>query len=149
MAVDLTSLKPVWLTFDAMRCGYCDLILSSMAFSIILDKWDLTTMVLISSRLQGPLESVFWRGTRRPTLRYSGIYALFSESAISDITLFPSSSFLVRRLPSKQSGPSPLLKLDCLVAYLMSSRLKVPVVLIISSAISMSWVTLSSRCCYM
>ena len=95
-------------------------------------------MGLISSRLQGPLVNVFCKGTKRPTLRYSGICAVFSESAISYITLSPSDTFLVRRLPSKQSGPSPLLKLDYLVAYLMSSRLKVAVVLINSSAISSS-----------
>jgi hypothetical protein len=132
-----------------MRCGCWDLILSSIAFSMILDKWDLTTMGLISSRLHGPLVNVFCRGTKRPTLRYSGICDLLSESAISCITFSPSGTFLVRRLPSKQSGPSPLLKLDYLVANLMSSRLKIALVLIDSSAISSSWVILVARCCYM
>ena len=132
-----------------MRCGYCDLILSSIAFSMIFDKWDLTTIGLISSRLQGPLVNVFCKGTKRPTLRYSGICALLSESVISYITFSPSGKFLVSRLPSKQSGPRPLLKLDYLVAYLMSSRLNVAVVLIDSSAISSSWVILVVRCCYM
>ena len=132
-----------------MRCGYWDLILSSMAFSMILDRCYLTTMGLISSRLHGPLVNVFCKGTKRPTLRYSGICALLSESAISYITFSPSGKFLVRRLPSKQSGPSPLLKLDYLVANLMSSRLKVAVVLIDSSAISSSLIILVARCCYM
>ena len=120
-----------------------------MAFSMILDKWDLTTMGLISSRLQGPLVNVFCKGTKRPTLRYSGICAVLSESAISYITFSPSGTFLERRLPSKQSGPSPLLKLDYLVASLMSSILKVAVVLIDSSAISSSWVISVARCFYM
>ena len=132
-----------------MRCGYWDLILSSIAFSIILDRRDLTTMGLISSRLQGPLVNVFCRGTKRPTLRYSGICDLLSESGISYITFSPSGTFLIRRLPLKQSGPSPLLKLDYLFACLMSSGLKIALVLIDSSAISSSWVTLVARCCYM
>ena len=132
-----------------MRCGHWDLIFSSMAFSMIFERCDLTTMGLISSRLQGPLVNVFCRGTKRPTLRYSGIYALLSESAISYIILSSSSTFLVRRLPSKQSGPSPLLKLDYLVGNLMSSRLKIALVLTDLSAISSSWVTLVARCCYM
>ena len=149
MAVDLPSLKPVWYTFDEMMWGQVDLILSSIAFSMILDKCDLTTMGLISSKLQGPLVKVFCSGTKRPTRRYSGIWALLSESAISYMTFAPSYSFFERALPSKQSGPSPLLKLDCLVASRMSSILKVAVVSIYSSAISSFWALLSSRCCCM
>ena len=149
MAVDLPSLKPVWYTFDEITCGQVDLILSRIAFSMILDKCDLTTMGLISSRLQGPFVKVFCSGTKRPIRRYSGIWALLSESAISYMTFSPSYSFFERALPSKQSGPSPLLKFDCLVASLMSSTLKVAVVSIYSSAISSFWVLLSSRCCCM
>jgi len=90
-----------------------DLILSRIAFSMIFDKCDLTTIGLISSRLQGPFVRVFYSGTSRPIRKYSGILALLSESAISYMTLAPNYSFLVSMLPSKQSGPSPLLKLDC------------------------------------
>ena len=93
MAVDLPSLKPVWYTFEAMRCGYWDFILSSMAFSMIFDRCDLTTIGLISSRLQGPLVKVFYRGTSLPILKYSGIWELFSESLISCMILVPSCSF--------------------------------------------------------
>jgi hypothetical protein len=100
-----------------LRCdemGVLDLILSSIAFSMILDRCDLTTMGLISSKLQGPLVKVFCSGTSLPTRRYSGIYALLSESGISCITFAPSNSFFMSTVPSKQSGPSPLLMLDCL-----------------------------------
>jgi hypothetical protein len=110
------------------------LILSSMAFSMIFDRCDLTTIGLISSRLQGPLVKVFYSGTSLPILKYSGIWELFSESLISCMILVPSCSFWLRRLPSKQSGPRPLLKFDYLAASLMSSRLNVAVVLIISSS---------------
>ena len=121
-----------------MRCGNWVLIFSRITFSMILDTWDLTTMGRISSSAHGPLVNVFCKGTSRPTLRYSGMFELLRESAISLITFSLSYSFLLRILPSKQSGPSPLLKLDYLVASLMSSRLKSAVVLIISSAISSS-----------
>jgi hypothetical protein len=106
-------LKPVWYTLDEIIWGQVDLILSRIAFSMILDKCDLTTMGLISSKFQGPFVKVVCSGTKRPTRRYSGIWALLSESAISYMTFVPSRSFLVSTLPSKQSGPSPLLKLDC------------------------------------
>ena len=121
-----------------MRCGACFLIFSRIAFSIILDKCDRTTIGLISSSPQGPLVSVFCRGTNLPTRKYSGICELFSALVISCMTLLLSSSFYVRRLPSKQSGPRPLLKLDCLVASTMSSRLNKPVMSITSSLISSS-----------
>ena len=148
MAVDLPFML-VWYTLEDIMWEQVDLILSSIAFSMILDKCDLTTMGLISSKLQGPFVKVFCSGTSQPIRRYSGIWALLSESAISCIIFVPSYSFLVSILPSKQSGPSPLLKFDCYVASRMSSILKVAVVSIYSSAISSFWATLSSRCCCM
>ena len=138
MAVDLPSLKPVWYTLDAMRCGYWVLIRSRMAFSMILDRCDRTTIGLISSSPQGPLVSVFCSGTNLPTRKYSGICELFSASVISCRILLLSCPFYVRRLPSKQSGPRPLLKLDYFAASPMSSRLNKPVVSMSSSIISSS-----------
>jgi len=73
MAVDLPSLKPVWYTLEDIMWGQVDLIRSRIAFSMIFDRCDLTTMGLISSRLQGPFVNVFCSGTSRPILRYSGI----------------------------------------------------------------------------
>ena len=74
-----------------MRCGEEVLILSRIAFSMILEIWDLTTMGLISSRPQAPLVKVFYRGTSLPTLRYSGMRELLRASAISFMTFIPNS----------------------------------------------------------
>ena len=138
MAVDLPSLKPIWYIFEAIRCGDWVLIFSRIAFSIILDRCDRTTIGLISSSPQGPLVSVFCSGTNLPTRKYSGICELFSALVISCMTLSFSISFCVRRLPSKQSGPRPLLKLDYLVASTISFKLNKPVVSTASSIISSS-----------
>jgi hypothetical protein len=100
----------------------------------------------ISSSAHGPLVNVFCKGTSRPTLRYSGMFELLRESAISLNTFSLSYSFLLRMFPSKQSGPSPLLKLDYLVASLMSSKLKSAVVLIISSSSDTSMLELTYIC---
>ena len=83
MAVDLPSLKPVWYTFEAIICAQVVLIFSRMAFSMIFDTCDLTTIGLISSRPTGPFVDVFCRGTSRPTLRYSGILIELRASVMS------------------------------------------------------------------
>jgi hypothetical protein len=54
------------------------------------------------------------------------------------MTFILSLSFWFSRFPSKQSGPSPLLKLDCFVAWIISSVLNRAVVFIYSSTISVS-----------
>lgn len=111
IAVDFPSLKPVWYTLDDIRWAHYSLIFDSIAFSIIFDMWERTTIGLISSRLTGPLVYVFWSGTNLPTLKYSGITAEFRAAVISLSILSPKCSLFCMRFPSKQSGPSPLLKL--------------------------------------
>ncbi len=61
------------VNFGRYNVGQVDLIRSRIAFSMIFDRCDLTTMGLISSKLQGPFVNVFCSGTSRPILRYSGI----------------------------------------------------------------------------
>jgi hypothetical protein len=69
MAVDLPSFKPVWYILEEMRWGYWVLIHSKMAFSMILEICECTTMGLISSRPQGALVNVIYNGTSLPTLK--------------------------------------------------------------------------------
>jgi hypothetical protein len=69
-------------------------------------------MGLISSSPTGPLVVVFYSGTSLPTLKYSGMVMLLRASVISAIILLLSSVFFFNTLPSKQSGPIPLLKLE-------------------------------------
>ena len=63
MPVDLPSLKPVWYILDSMRWGQLPFIFANMAFSIILDICDLTTIGLISSSENGPLTEDGDQGT--------------------------------------------------------------------------------------
>ena len=111
---------------------------------------DRTTIGLISSRLTGPLVCVFCNGTSLPILRYSGISALLSALVISNITLLLSCSLFLSALPSKQSGPSPLLKLLCLAAsatsYVLNNGTSSILSFISSSTLnSISW-DLTFRC---
>ena len=49
------------------------MIFARIAFSIIFEIWDLTTIDLISSRATGLLVVVFCNGTILPILRYTGM----------------------------------------------------------------------------
>ena len=102
------------------------MIFARIAFSIILDIWDLTTIGLISSRATGPFVADFYRGTILPVFRYSGMSPPLRASRISIAILLLRSSLVYRTLPSKQSGPSPLLKFERFIAFIMSDSLKAP-----------------------
>jgi hypothetical protein len=54
-----------------------------MAFSIIFDTCDLTTIGLISSRITEIFVDFFCRGTSHPNLRYSGIIIVLTASVTS------------------------------------------------------------------
>lgn len=69
IAVDFPSLNPVWYTLEEIRWGQQFYILASIAFSMILDRWERTTMGLMSSKLTGPLVWVFYSGTSLPSLK--------------------------------------------------------------------------------
>ena len=90
-----------------------------------LDICDLTTIGLISSSETGPLVAVFCKGTILPMFRYSGTVPSLRASMISSATLLLRCSLAFSTFPSKQSGPSPLLKLEHYIASISSARLKV------------------------
>jgi len=152
MAVDLPSLKPVWYIFESIRWGQVSVIFARIAFSIILEIWDLTTIGLISSRATGPLVAVFYSGTILPMFRYSGMAPPLRASRISIAILLLRSSLVYKMLPSKQSGPSPLLKFERFIASIISGSLKAPeeesicIVSSISSFISSSSYYIARRC---
>ena len=63
------------------------MIFARIAFSIILEIWDLTTIGLISSRATGPFVAVFYSDTILPMLRYLGMSTPLRASRISIATL--------------------------------------------------------------
>ena len=128
------------------------MIFARIAFSIILDIWDLTTIGLISSRATGPFVADFYRGTILPVFRYSGMSPPLRASRISIAILLLRSSLVYRTFPSKQSGPSPLLKFERFIASIISGSLKAPeeesicIVYSISSFISSSSSYIARKC---
>jgi hypothetical protein len=49
-------LNPVWYILELTKCGQHKLIFERIAFSIILEMWERTTIGLMSSNLVGPLD---------------------------------------------------------------------------------------------
>ena len=105
-------------------------------------------MGLISSNGTGPLVAVFCKGTILPMFRYSGIVPSLRASMISSATLLFRCSLVFSTFPSKQSGPSPLLKFEHFIASTISARLKVidEESIYISSSPSSPFISSSSSC---
>jgi hypothetical protein len=127
------------------------LIFVRIAFSIIFEMWERTTIGLMSSNLTGPFVCVFYSGTSLPTLKYSGMIALLRASVISAITFSLNWLLFLNTFPSKQSGPKPLLKLLLFIASTTSSLVngETLLALLVSTLISSSSSTLKSMfLCY-